>query len=252
VSKRGRRGAQGPGPERAREVARQKLAEQRAAQRRRTAAIVAAVVAAVLLVSAGVGIAIYNAQTKSPAHTAIPKGATAAGIVVGKPDAKVTVDVYLDFLCPVCKQFEDATGPTLARYVAAGTVKIDYHPVAFLDRLSAGTRYSTRAAAAAGCAADAGVFPKYLQLLYAHQPREGSPGLTAAELVALGRQAGATSSSFADCVEQKRYQDWVAGVTDLASKAGVNATPTVLVNGTRLPAPTTAAVTAAVEAAAKK
>jgi hypothetical protein len=29
-------------------------------------------------------------------------------------------------------------------------------------------------------------------------------------------------------------------------------TPTVLVNGTRLPAPTTAAVTAAVEAAAKK
>jgi protein-disulfide isomerase len=252
VSKRGRRGAQGPGPERARAVARQKLAEHRAAQRRRTAAIVAAAVVVVLLVAAGVGVAVYNAQSKTPAQVAVPKGATTAGIVVGSPDAKVTVDVYLDFLCPVCKQFEDATGPALDRYVKAGTVKVDYHPVAFLDRLSAGTRYSTRSAAAAGCAADAGVFPQYLRALYAQQPPEGSAGLTDDELIALGRQAGATSPSFVSCVKGKRYLDWVAGVTDRASKAGVNATPTVLVDGRPVPEPTTAAVTAAIEAAARK
>jgi protein-disulfide isomerase len=251
VSTRGRRGAQGRGPERAREVARQKLAQQRAAERRRRTLTVAAIVAVVLLVAAGIGIAVYNAQNKSAATVAIPKGGNAAGITVGTPDAKVTVDVYLDFLCPFCKQFEDTTGPVLDRYVAAGTAKVVYHPVAFLDRLSAGTRYSTRAAAAAACAADAGVFPQYLTVLYAHQPTEGSPGLTDDELTALGRQAGATTA-FADCVKRKKYLGWVAGVTDRASKAGVNTTPTVLVNGRQLPSPTPDAVTQAVEAAAKK
>jgi protein-disulfide isomerase len=233
-------------------VARQKIAEQRAAQRRRRAAIVAAVVAVVLVVAGVVGVAVYNAQSRPAAQAAVPQGATAAGIVVGRPDATVTVDVYLDFLCPVCRQFEDTTGPTLDRYVGAGTVKVVYHPVAFLDRLSAGTRYSTRAAAAAACAADAGVFPRYVRALYAHQPAEGSPGLTDDELIALGRDAGATTPAFADCVRQKRYVAWVAGVTDAASKAGVNGTPTVLVNGRQLTAPTPEAVTTAIEAAAKK
>jgi protein-disulfide isomerase len=252
VSKRGRRGAQGPGPERAREVARRKLAQQRAAQRRRSTITLAAIVVAVLLVAGGIGLAVYRAQSKPAATAAIPKGGNAAGLVVGKPGAKVTVDIYLDFLCPVCKQFEDTTGPVLDRYVAAGTVTIDYHPVAFLDRLSAGTRYSTRAAAAAACAADAGKFPAYLTALYSHQPAEGSPGLTDSELVALGRQAGVTTPAFADCVKRKRYVSWVAGVTDRASKAGVNGTPTVLVDGRTIAAPTPDAVTKAIEAAAAK
>jgi protein-disulfide isomerase len=252
VSRRGRRGDRGPGPEHAREVARQKLAQQRAAQRRRSTITVAAIVAVVLLVAGGIGIAVYNAQSKPAANAAVPRGGDAAGIVVGRPDAKVTVDVYLDFLCPGCRQFEDTTGPTLDRFVAAGTVKIYYHPVAFLDRLSAGTRYSTRSAAAAACAADAGVFPQYLRVLYAHQPTEGSPGHTDDELIALGRQAGATAPAFAECVRQKRYVGWVAGVTDRASKAGVDVTPTVLVDGRQLPAPTPDALTTAVEAAAGK
>jgi protein-disulfide isomerase len=255
VSKQGRRGAQGPGPERARETARQKLAEQRSAQRRRTAAVVTAIVVAVLVAATVVGIAIYHAQSTPSTRAAIPKGGTADGIVVGKPEAKATVDLYVDFLCPYCKQFEETTGPALDRFVAAGTAKVVYHPVAFLDAASAGTRYSTRASNAAACAAEEGVFPQYVRILYANQPAEGSPGLTDDQLIALGSQVGATSPAFADCVRQQRYAGWVATVTDHASKAGVTGTPTVLVNGKPAgPAgqvPTTAQVVAAVEAAAK-
>jgi protein-disulfide isomerase len=233
-----------------REIAARRLARQRAAERRRTALIVAAVALVVLVAAAVVGVGVYHAQTGSPARVIVPRGGTSTGIVVGKPGATVTVDVYLDFLCPHCRAFEQASGPTLDRFVAAGTVRVVYHPVAFLDPSST-TRYSTRASAASACAADAGVFPAYLRALYVDQPPEGSAALSDTQLIALGRQVGATSPDFAQCVTSGRYRAWTAAVTDAASRAGVGGTPTVLVAGKPVDPPTTDALTAAIQTAAR-
>ena len=49
--------------------------------------------------------------------------------------------------------------------------------------------------------------------------------------MSLGQQAGATTSDFATCVTDTTYKGWTAGLTDQSSKAGVNGTPTVKVNG---------------------
>jgi hypothetical protein len=59
---------------------------------------------------------------------------------------------------------------------------------------------------------------------------EGGEGLPEDRLVALGQQAGA-GPDFATCVAEDRYVAWTAGVTDDASRAGVNATPTIRVDG---------------------
>jgi protein-disulfide isomerase len=101
--------------------------------------------------------------------------------------------------------------------------------VAYLNRFSS-TQYSSRSSAAAGCAADAGVFPEFAELLYANQPPEGGAGLPEEQLVALGTQAGA-GPDFGTCVQDGRYADWTRSVTDAASQVGIAATPTVLVNG---------------------
>ncbi|GAA5125674.1 hypothetical protein GCM10023320_40400 [Pseudonocardia adelaidensis] len=53
-------------------------------------------------------------------------------------------------------------------------------------------------------------------------------GLPEEQLTALGTQAGA-GDGLAECVSSDRYT--VAALTDEASRAGVNASPTVLVNG---------------------
>jgi protein-disulfide isomerase len=120
-------------------------------------------------------------------------------------------------------------GTTIDELVASGQARVVYHPVAYLNRFSS-TQYSSRSSAAAGCAADAGVLPRFAQLLYANQPPEGGDGLPEEQLVALGTQAGA-GAGFATCVQDGRYADWTRSVTDAASQAGVTGTPTVLVNG---------------------
>ena len=171
----------------------------------------------------------------APGH--IPAGATPEGdgVVVGH--GPVRVDAFIDFLCPFCRQFELSSGPALARLVTDGLISLAYHPMNFLDQAST-TNYSTRAAAASGCAADGGRFVPYAHALFASQPPEGGPGLSDAELAGLGRDAGLASAAFAGCLAETPYLDWPPYVTARAIAAGVSATPTVLVAGAAVrPAP---------------
>jgi protein-disulfide isomerase len=160
----------------------------------------------------------------------LPAGVTAEGDGVLIGHGPVRVDAFIDFLCPFCRQFELSSGPTLAGLVADGQVSLVYHPMNFLDEAST-TNYSTRAAAASGCAADRGRFAEYAHALFASQPPEGGPGLTDAELAGLGRAAGLADAAFAACLSDAPYLDWPSFVTARATALGVEATPTVLVAG---------------------
>ncbi|HEU0087964.1 MAG TPA: thioredoxin domain-containing protein [Pseudonocardiaceae bacterium] len=165
-----------------------------------------------------------------------PVTAQGASVVIGKADAPVTIDVYEDFLCPACGQFEQLYGDQLEDAVAAGQARVMYHPVAILDAFSAPPGYSTLAAGAALCAAEAGVFPRFHDSLFAAQPREGGRGWTSAQLQQLGRDLGA-GDDFARCVRTD-HERQVSAATEAARQYlsklrpdGRLGTPTVLVNG---------------------
>jgi protein-disulfide isomerase len=174
----------------------------------------------------------------------LPAGATpdGDGVVVG--DGPVRVDAYIDFLCPYCRRFELSSGPTLALMVADREISIAYHPMDFLDEAST-TNYSTRAAAASACAADLGRFTDYAHALFAHQPPEGGPGLSDAELAGLAPEAGLAEAEFAACLSGGQYLDWPPYVTARATEAAVSGTPTVRVAGADV-APEPRAIAAAV------
>jgi protein-disulfide isomerase len=183
----------------------------------------------------------------TPSH--LPAGATPEGDGVITGGGPVRVDAFIDFLCPYCRQFELSAGPALADLIAGGPISLAYHPMNFLDAAST-TNYSTRAAAASGCAADQGRFLDYAHALFVGQPPEGGAGLTDAELVRIGREMGLTDAAFASCVSEGRYLDWPSFVTASATAAGVQATPTVLVAGEPVQ-PDARAITAAVRKAAQ-
>ena len=86
--------------------------------------------------------------------------------------------IYEDFMCPVCGDLEAATRAWLPRYAAQGKVRVIYRPVAFLNRMSNGTEYSTRAANAYAVVLDeAGpeAAATFHDLLFDHQPRRTPP-----------------------------------------------------------------------------
>ena len=182
------------------------------------------------------------AHPSSPGR--VPAGATPEGDAVVVSAGNVRVDIFIDFLCPFCRRFELSAGTVLASLAADGQASLAYHPMNFLDEAST-TNYSTRAAAASGCAADQGRFVDYAHALFVNQPPEGGAGLSDAELAGLGQAAGLDGSPFAACLPDGRYLDWPTYVTERAVAAGVEATPTVLVAGTPVPAEATA-ITAAV------
>ena len=172
-------------------------------------------------------------QLGAPVH--IPSGANEAGdgIVLGR--GPVVVDAYVDFLCPFCRQFALTAGPTLDRLVDARSIRLVYHPLNFLDAAST-NHYSSRAASAAGCAADHGKFRECAYALFLNQPQVGGPGLSDDELIGIGREIGLADPAFDGRLRQHTYVEWAAYVTARAARAGVNASPTVFVNGAPVPA----------------
>lgn len=187
-------------------------------------------------------------QANQPDQVTPPASATSDGTGLPVGSGPVTVEVYLDFLCPACAAFDAAARPVLDRYLAEGTVTVVYRPIAILDRNTT-TEYSTRAAAAAACAAGSDQFTGFVASMLENQPVGQPAGLSDDQIVALGTEAGITDSGFGQCVRDGEYRDWVTRGTNDAFDRGVQGTPTVFVNGTRLSELSVPALRAAVDAA---
>lgn len=135
------------------------------------------------------------------------------------------IDIYEDFQCPVCAQFEQLNGDYIESLIADEKATVVYHTLSFLGAESVG------AANAAACAADEGKFLDYHRLLYMNQKAENSGAWTNSVFVNVGQTAGITSQKFSSCVNNGDYLGWVTNVAAAGAKANVNATPTVFING---------------------
>ncbi|WP_142131108.1 DsbA family protein [Arthrobacter sp. SLBN-83] len=160
---------------------------------------------------------------KTPPAEVVAPGAEAEA---GKP---VKVVLYVDFICPVCKNFETQYNDQLTSLRNDGKITVEYRPLGFLDSRST-TNYSSRAANAAACVANTAPekYADYFNALYAQQPAEGSAGLSDNDLKKMASDMGVDINS---CVDDKTYRPFVKFTTKEASAIGVTGTPTVFVDG---------------------
>jgi protein-disulfide isomerase len=155
-----------------------------------------------------------------------PVVAPGAEAEAGQP---VKVIAYIDFICPVCKRFEDTYNDALTSLRNEGKITMEYRPLGFLDRQSS-TNYSSRSANAAACVADKAPekYAEYVDVLFANQPAEGGAGLSDDKLKSLASDIDADINS---CVDDKTFRPYVKYSTDLAANTGISGTPTVFVDG---------------------
>ncbi|MEQ4520886.1 DsbA family protein [Pseudarthrobacter sp. B907] len=168
------------------------------------------------------------ADLPSPAATPPAEiKAPGADAEAGKP---VKVVLYIDFICPVCKDFEARYNETLTKLRNDGKITVEYRPLGFLDSRST-TNYSSRAANAAACVVNESPekYSDFVDALFAKQPKEGTAGLSDADLKKLATDTGAKSID--KCVDDKTYRPYVKYTTQQAAAIGVTGTPTVFVEG---------------------
>jgi len=215
----------------------------------------------VVILVALIGIGVQSNRAKIQGSLTATNATVANGVVYGKK-AAATVDVYEDFQCPNCLNFEKAVGKQLDADVQANKAQVRFHPIAILDS-SSNNNYSTRAANAALCASDISVdmFVKYHNFLYGTykgqqvQPPEGGGGRSNATLESYASDIGITGgnlTTFDSCVQTQKHKALVETMTERASQHGINATPTILVNGKALSTHDLPAWNAAIAAALKK
>ncbi|SDZ02560.1 Thioredoxin [Amycolatopsis xylanica] len=187
-------------------------------------AIVAGVVVLAALVIGGV--LWTNASKNKTEGQDIPTaGLTAPGpgvvekrdgvvVTVGKPGATKTIDIYADFLCPACGNFEKLYGEQIHQQVNDGKLQVKYHMLPMLNRASSPPGYSVESANAALAAADAGKFSLFHDALFRAQPEEGKRGYDKAQLIKLGQDLGITGPEFGNAVTVGTYSAQITSEFD--------------------------------------
>ncbi len=221
-------------------------AQAAAAKQQRLTRIIGVGAAVLVLVVIGVfvGVLFQNQGKQAASSSVTPPNATSDGKAVvqnpGKAKAGApTVELFFDYQCPVCKQFETAFGGPLTSLAASGDIQLNYRTMTFLDN-NLNNDASLRAGVAATCADTVGKYSDYHNAIYANQPQSEGAGYADTVLrETIPGTVGITGdalTTFQSCYDKQATKAFVTTSNDLGSQdmLAVNksvSTPTVHVNG---------------------
>jgi protein-disulfide isomerase len=153
--------------------------------------------------------------------------------ILGSANAPVTLIEYGDYQCPFCTKFFSQTEPQIIQdYVNTGKVRMVFRDFAFLGP------ESTAAANAAQCAEDQNKLWAYHDALYTAKVGDEAKGgneddgfYNTAEFLKLAQQVGLTIPAFTSCINSNTDATIVAQEKVAATAAGINSTPSFIING---------------------
>lgn len=134
----------------------------------------------------------------APPAWAAPAEPVGNVLSVGDPEAPAQIDLYLDPMCPYSGELIQEQGSAIGDRIESGSLRVNLHLVAFLDRYSASGDYDIRAINAAYTVAaqsrDSQVSWGFVERIFSaeHQPEEnGDTDLNNEQLADLADEAGA-------------------------------------------------------------
>jgi protein-disulfide isomerase len=150
--------------------------------------------------------------------------------VIGSATAPVVIELYADFQCPACKLFVTGQIHRLVdEFVVPGTVRIEAKDIAFLGR--GNPDESLELAAGAACATEQDRYWQYHDLVFWNQGRENKGDHDAAFITQVADSAGVDLTTWEACFARSDVRPPISSRTQAAIAAGVQSTPTLIVNG---------------------
>ena len=182
-----------------------------------------------------------------PAPINAPTGTTSDGFYYkGSPDAPVKVIEYADFQCPACGQFATTMeGSINSAYIESGKVQLIYHEFPLPQHTNA--VISAEAARSAGAQ---GKFWQMHDLLFARQSEWEGLSDPRAQFVQYAALLGLNTTTFSNALANGTYANAVQSALSASESAGIQQTPTFVVDGKQVLAnQLQAAIDAALQAA---
>ena len=195
----------------------------------------------VVLVSAaailiGIAVIAFARPPEAPAGAELitPPTSYPAGLVdgeiLGAATAPVVLELYSDFQCPACRMFAMQQMPLLVReFVQPGMLRIEARDI---DILGTGTPNELlELAAGAACAAPQGRYWQFHDYVFWNQGRENSGDHDAAFIASVADAAGLDRAAWDACLAKPDARASIIARTNAAVGAGINQTPTLVING---------------------
>ncbi|MBD3388409.1 MAG: thioredoxin domain-containing protein [Candidatus Altiarchaeales archaeon] len=142
--------------------------------------------------------------------------------VLGDPGAPVTIIAFSEFECPFCGRFaQDTLSKLKEEYIDTGKARL-----VFRDFPLSKHDHAMKAAEAAECADDQGMFWEYHDLLFQNQQELGVNSLRK-----YARDIGLDMGEFNQCLDSgENTEEVMADIAD-GSNVGVSGTPQFFING---------------------
>jgi protein-disulfide isomerase len=162
----------------------------------------------------------------NPSQAELLKAGPLGDVVVGRPDAPVTIIEYASMTCSHCANFHNNVYPEMKKkYIDTGKVRYILREFP-LDPLAAAGFMLAR------CAGN-DKYHAMVEMLFQRQ-NDWVTQNPIPPLLALAKQAGFTQESFESCLKDQKVLEAIESVrTHGADKLGVNSTPTFFINGQR-------------------
>lgn len=189
---------------------------------------------------AGIGVLVWQVTSKAAAASQpvavnlTPEQLNRVqGISIGKTDAPVVMMEFADFQCPACAQFAQFSVPLIKqRLVDTGKVRYVFYDFPLPQHQN-----SFLASRAARCANDQGRFWEFHDVLYGQQSDWAFERDPVDLFVEYAGRVGADTDAFEQCLRSDRFAREVSESSAFGAAMGVSGTPTLIVNGKRIPTP---------------
>ena len=155
-------------------------------------------------------------------------GYAVGDIVLGDPNAPVTITEYANMTCPACARFHSDVLPTLKeRYIDTGKAKL------VVREIFAGPG-GVIASAIARCGGEERYHP-FLDVLFKRQAEWGradSVQELVAKIAPIGRLGGLSTDRMNECLQNQTFVDYMVTSSQAqADAAGIRVTPTLFIDG---------------------
>lgn len=142
----------------------------------------------------------------------------------GNSQAEILVEVFSDFQCPACRSVEPYLKTIEEQYGYQIKIAFRHFPLTSIHPLA------LRAGIAAECANDQGKFWEYHDALYERQAQ-----INTSFFGELARELQLDMNNFDACMDRRAHLNTVRSDMREGTERGVNATPTIFVNGQQVP-----------------